>query len=242
MTDADVVARVARLFERAVMTVPPRHAHHKTAYSTSIKGRPAVALMQAIEPFMSHRRRGQIERAIASWLGRRARGTAPAIVEASAPRGIADVIDARWLAGLLEGEGCFSLNRSASINAYPVIGLQLCDEDSVVRAAALLGGLNVHPAEPTRAEWRRTFKISMTGNGAARWMRHLRPLMGLRRQAASDAALAAYVPIRLVSAPELCIVSGCREPHRSRGLCHKHYMSWMRDVANGRDPRVTPLR
>ncbi len=245
MTDSDVVTRVAGLFERSIVTVAPRRAEYKTAYSTAIRGRPAVALMEAIRPLMSQRRQTQIERAMASWLGRRARGSVPAIAKTAtlaATRGGAEMLDVHWLAGLLEGEGCFSVNRSASINAYPVISMQMCDEDSVSRAARLLGGLNVHRAEPSRPEWRPTFKLGITGDLAARWMRTLRPLMGSRRQAAIDVALAAYAPIRLVSAPELCVVSGCGSPHRSRGLCHKHYMSWMRDVAKGRIPRITPLR
>jgi hypothetical protein len=73
-------------------------------------------------------------------------------------------------------------------------------------------------------------------------MRRLRPLMAGRRGAAIDAALAAYHPIRLTPAPARCIVSGCERPHRGRGLCHKHYMSWSRDRKRGRAPRVTPLR
>lgn len=66
--------------------------------------------------------------------------------------------------------------------------------------------------------------------------------MGVRRQQAITTALATYDPIRLSVAPEHCIVPGCRKPHRGRGLCHKHYMSWSRDVARGRTPRVVPLR
>lgn len=101
---------------------------------------------------------------------------------------------------------------------YPVIGLQMCDADVVARIA------------------------NMIGAPAAEWMRRLRPLMGARRGAAIDAALAAYAPIRLVDPPDTCVVPGCGAAHRSRGLCHRHYMSWLRDVARGRIPRVTPLR
>jgi len=66
--------------------------------------------------------------------------------------------------------------------------------------------------------------------------------MGARRTAAIDAALAAYKPVRLVDPPATCVVPDCRDETRARGLCHKHYMSWSRDVAQGRTPRVTPLR
>jgi hypothetical protein len=74
------------------------------------------------------------------------------------------------------------------------------------------------------------------------WMIKLRESMGERRRAAIDNALANYHPIRLIDPPATCIVAGCESPHRGRGLCHKHYMSWSRDVAKGRAPRITPLR
>jgi hypothetical protein len=73
-------------------------------------------------------------------------------------------------------------------------------------------------------------------------MRTLRDLMGARRRGAIDKALKSYRPIQLTPAPEHCVVAGCESPHRGRGLCHKHYMSWSRDVAKGRAPRITPLR
>ncbi|HEX9437012.1 MAG TPA: hypothetical protein VGA16_07645 [Candidatus Limnocylindria bacterium] len=66
--------------------------------------------------------------------------------------------------------------------------------------------------------------------------------MGARRSSEIDAALAAYHPIRLTKAPEHCVVTECREPHRGRGLCHKHYMTWARDQKAGKTPRIDPLR
>jgi hypothetical protein len=87
-----------------------------------------------------------------------------------------------------------------------------------------------------------TYSVAISGAPAADWMQRLRPLMGERRRAAIDAALEAFYPERLSVAPEHCVVPGCPGAHRGRGLCHKHYMSWLRDVAKGRVPRVTPLR
>ena len=66
--------------------------------------------------------------------------------------------------------------------------------------------------------------------------------MGARRAAAIDTALEDYYPVRLTEMPANCVVPGCFEPPRARGLCHRHYMSWSRDVAKGRTPRVKPLR
>lgn len=46
--------------------------------------------------------------------------------------------DAAWLAGLLEGEGCFDWNGSS--NRYPRIRVEMRDEDVVQRVKALCGG------------------------------------------------------------------------------------------------------
>jgi hypothetical protein len=123
-----------------------------------------------------------------------------------------------------------------------VIHLNMCDEAVVIRAAQLLDAAGVHPDDPEHEGWSMSFATSITGQAAAVWMRRLRPLMGLRRTAAIDAALDGYHPIRLVDPPPKCVVTDCAEPHKSRGLCHKHYMMWSRDRKGGRAARITPLR
>jgi len=146
-----------------------------------------------------------------------------------------------WLAGLLEGEGTFSVNATPP-HAYPLISVQMCDEDVVTRAARILGAVGIQRREPENINWSVTYVAKISGYSAANWMRRLRPYMGLRRIVAIDRALAAYHPIRLTHAPSTCVVPGCDRPHRARGLCNTHYMSWSRDRAKGRAPRVTPLR
>jgi hypothetical protein len=146
-----------------------------------------------------------------------------------------------WLAGLLEGEGHFGVVRTTS-GDYPVLKLEMCAQDTVLRAAALLRAVSIERREPRKPAWRPTYRAKISGSDAAHWMKVLRPYMGERRTATIDSALSAYHPIRLVDPPRRCVVRGCKAPHRSRGLCHRHYMSWMRDVARGRTPRVTPLR
>jgi len=118
----------------------------------------------------------------------------------------------------------------------------MCAEDVVIRVARLLGAPGIYRDAPSKPEWSPTFSTAITGRDAAEWMRRLRPLMGHRRTAAIDAALAAYKPIRLIDPPEVCVVPGCDNRHESRGLCHKHYMMWSRDRAAGRVQRITPLR
>lgn len=145
-----------------------------------------------------------------------------------------------WLAGLLEGEGTFRSN-----DGYPVVSVHMCDRDVVVRAAEVLGGTNVWDmtTEKDLADgWSPSWKTAVSGARGAEVMRSLRPLMGCRRTAEIDLALHRYSPVRLTKAPALCTVNGCTGAHRSRGLCHKHYMSWSRDLTKGRPARIRPLR
>ena len=146
-----------------------------------------------------------------------------------------------WLSGLLEGEGTFGITRRPP-RAYPVVSVEMCDKDIVVRAARILGAVSVRSREPEDEDWSVTYVARITGDQAAGWMRRIRNRMGARRCGAIDAALAAYQPIRLAEVPTTCVVPGCERPHRSRGLCNTHYMSWSRDRARGRTPRITPLR
>lgn len=166
----------------------------------------------------------------------------PAAARAS-PLVVTPPEDARsvaWLAGLLEGEGTF-----ADAGGYPEISATMCDRDVLERAAAIMGIRTVSAKDiATSAEhgWSPAFEIGTCGARAADWMRRLRPFMGRRRTLEVDRALTAYHPVRLTAAPERCTVGGCDDAHRSRGLCHKHYMVWDRDRRSGRIPRVTPLR
>lgn len=287
MTDRDVVERVGRLLERAVIPLSTRAPHHKRPYAVTIKGTAAVRLMVSLRPELGIARNEQIAKALEQWGLKRVRwrysgltctwqgcespattrglcdrhynhwykavtrgrptdvslGPVPSaeILAAAPTRSHGELCQISWLAGLLEGEGCFAIARTNG-HAYPVIELQMCDEDVVRRAAEMLRAVSVSRREPDEEHWSPTFTAKIAGHAAASWMLRLWLLMGIRRGAAIDAALAAYDPIRLVEPPEACVVPGCGAPHRSRGLCHKHYMSWSRDVARGRVPRITPLR
>jgi hypothetical protein len=117
----------------------------------------------------------------------------------------------------------------------------MCEQEIIERAARLLD-TRVWFVAPGTEGWRPTYVAQIAGHRAAEWMRALRPYMGLRRTAAIDAALSAYHPVRLIAPPLVCVVEGCERPHRARGLCNTHYMSWSRDRARGRIPRITPLR
>jgi hypothetical protein len=157
------------------------------------------------------------------------------------PGGCSADCEVAWLAGLLEGEGTFAASGKGG-NTYPVVSVQMCDLSVVRRASAILGAASLREHRPENEGWSTVYVATISGARAADWMRRLRPFMGIRRTAAIDNALANYGPIRLTTPPPTCVVPGCARPHRSRGLCHKHYMFWSRDMKNGRAPRVTPLR
>lgn len=92
----------------------------------------------------------------------------------------------RWLAGLLEGEGCFGIyfNKNAKgEKKYPVlrISLGMTDEDVVERAAGLLGARGHRTYQPAKGI-KPFFETTVTGSRAAGWMMTLYSLMGRRRR------------------------------------------------------------
>lgn len=83
--------------------------------------------------------------------------------------------DTIWLAGLLEGEGCFDLHKGR----YPRIRLGMTDRDVVGRAAVLMGSRVRSTLRP--APFKSTWHTEVSGNRAALLMRSLLPHMGTRR-------------------------------------------------------------
>jgi hypothetical protein len=83
-----------------------------------------------------------------------------------------------WLAGLLEGEGCFYVNGSSSIG----IRLSMTDKDVVECAARLMQS---KPGNPSVRGGNRKpiYYTAVNGLSAASWMMTVWPLMGERRQA-----------------------------------------------------------
>ncbi len=83
--------------------------------------------------------------------------------------------DIAWLAGLLEGEGCFYLGKDrAKKEIYPCIKLQMTDEDIVVRAAALMKSKVEH--------YGNTWVTRVYGAHTIAWMMTLYPYLGERRR------------------------------------------------------------
>lgn len=114
---------------------------------------------------------------------------------ASPPRGHPEDVstdELHWLAGLLEGEGSF-LAGPPSAPRYPLMTLQMIDEDVVGRVATMFGR-KVGRWQPRNPRFQPIFIARITGAKAVSWMTALRPLMGARRQTQIDHALASYAP------------------------------------------------
>ena len=69
----------------------------------------------------------------------------------------------------------------------------MVDED-VIHRVANLAGLQYSRLKARRKNWKPTFRVVLRGASAVKWMLALRPLMGARRQAQIDTAIAAYNP------------------------------------------------
>jgi hypothetical protein len=87
-----------------------------------------------------------------------------------------------WLAGLLEGEGCFAFNRT------PKISLSMTDQDIIQRVADMWGK-PVYDVPPRKEGWKPVYRVEVFGQQARDIMLMLQPLMGARRSAKIDEVL-----------------------------------------------------
>lgn len=115
--------------------------------------------------------------------------------------------DRAWLAGLLEGEGCFGVygrkraarGREPWIELFPTIRLRMTDEDIVARVAYFFSAPytrcpsdKIRPGFPCSKKDR--FDTELTGHRALTLMRKLRPWMGRRRGTRIDEILEKLPP------------------------------------------------
>jgi len=85
--------------------------------------------------------------------------------------------DLYWLAGIIEGEGCFSLNGKS-----PVILVEMTDLDIIERVRALMAP-HVILYTITHPGSKNSFKFQLCGTKANGWMMMLYPILGIRRRA-----------------------------------------------------------
>ena len=97
--------------------------------------------------------------------------------------------DICWLAGILEGEGSFTLGvvgKTLPKKRTPKITIGMSDEDVVRRVASILGSKSCYTRPQSTGVITGTkpmYRTECQGARAAGWMMTLYPLLGLRRQA-----------------------------------------------------------
>jgi hypothetical protein len=102
------------------------------------------------------------------------------------------ITELHWLAGLLEGEGTFMTGPPSSPRA-PILAVNMTDEDVMARLGRIFD-CKVQVVRARNVRWRTSYQLRVQGGDAVRWMQLLRPLMGSRRQAQIDCAVACYAP------------------------------------------------
>ena len=86
----------------------------------------------------------------------------------------------RWLAGILEGEGTFSL---VGRNGEPVIKLKMTDLDVIEHVRAIVDPHKAYAVTLSQEDNRKpAYTITLNGTRAIQWMMTIYPLMGLRRK------------------------------------------------------------
>lgn len=83
-------------------------------------------------------------------------------------------IEIAWLAGILEGEGCFAINRT------PKITLSMTDADIIQRVASMCHK-KVYTVPPRKDGWKTVYRVEVFGEQAIELMRKILPHMGQRR-------------------------------------------------------------
>lgn len=150
--------------------------------------------------------------------------------------------DIFWLAGLLEGEGSFVAG-PPSAPTCPAVALPMTDRDFVERAAELLDRAVCVVRPKPGSNHKTAYATRVKGATAAIWMSALRPLMGSRRCAQIDRALAGLPPRRARwKAPAVaCATARCARPAATKGLCKIHYHLWWKSKKRGTAPRYFPI-
>lgn len=85
--------------------------------------------------------------------------------------------DIYYIAGLLEGEGCFYFRKC------PTITLNMTDLDTVEKARSLMNKTNKIYTENPSGNRKEAYRLIVYGDVAMQWMMTIYPLMSIRRKA-----------------------------------------------------------
>jgi len=185
MSDRNVVERAAHFLEGNAKTCSPRKKHPEWSimHFVEVNGAKAERAMAWILPYMGERRTQRItESLFAENLSHHKPGwSLPEISESKQSR----ELDIAWLAGLLEGEGCFHVSSPTTGRPGILVYLQMRDYDVVLRAQQLMGAGKIGHRKRSlhNPKHNDTFQISVHGRKAEPVMRDVLPYMGERKAA-----------------------------------------------------------
>lgn len=104
-------------------------------------------------------------------------------------------IDLAWLAGLLEGEGSFFMQRNtqpSGVYRYPFITVNMTDRDVIERVAEIFDSTVYEFKHIYGASRKQAYRTQINGSRAAELMRLLLPHMGKRRSEKISEILTEY--------------------------------------------------
>lgn len=141
------------------------------------------------------------------------------------------LLDIAWVAGVLEGEGCFKMQTSGGYKGSICIATQMSDKDTIQKLSAIMGGTLWGPHGPYGVSKLQTWQTAVFGSKAAAWMMTIFPFMGIRRQAKIRELLAIWrvQPLRIKGRKATCHPD---RPYSVKGLC-KPCARHARYLANG---------
>ena len=95
---------------------------------------------------------------------------------------MASVKEIAWVAGILEGEGCFFASNKKCL-ASAVIALVSTDLDVILKFKEITKCQNqVQISRRNSKYWKTSYKILVSGNLSIQWMMTIYSLMGTRRK------------------------------------------------------------
>ncbi|MDE2020618.1 MAG: hypothetical protein KGJ13_09810 [Patescibacteria group bacterium] len=148
-------------------------------------------------------------------------------------------VEVAWLAGILEGEGCFIIQYRKlgppKGGGCIKIQLKMTDEDVILRAAKIMQSKVAPPIIPKKPTHKIQFSTSLSGYRARKILEIILPFMGIRRSIRirelmtewDNRAVKHWPPNK----PALCHPD---QPNVAGGLCRKCWRKrqWQKEIEN----------
>lgn len=139
-----------------------------------------------------------------------------------------------WLAGLIEGDGCFYQS-----NGRAKIQIKMIDKDVVERASKIMNS-KIYNSKNNNQKWKKTYTTWVSNNQALTFMQTLKPYMSMRRQNKIEEILKDCSFIsgkqRLISCPKVIEKIkeenqniSCRNLAKKYGVSHETIRKIVRD-------------